>query len=173
MLALPTTAPLLLSRVVVPALAKLLPPKYDSLQARVMLLAIAAQESGLRTRIQDGSGPAHGLWQSESGGVADVIANKAVVRDALALCARCAVSPIGNDAYWALVTDDAFACCIARLMLFCDPAPLPALGDVQAAWYCYSHNWRPGKPRPEDWSANYAEALSAVQLFAGVTGSVA
>lgn len=171
MLALPATADQVLGQVVVPALTKLLPAKYDGAQARVMLLAFGGQETGYRTRVQLGGGPGHGFWQNEPEGVADVIANDAVVRDALGLCARCAVSPVGKDAYWALTTDDAFACAIARLMLFCDPHRLPELGDQDGAWECYLRNWRPGKPRPQDWSANYAAALAAVQ--ADASGSAA
>src|SRR6185312_10462500 len=60
-----------LGKIIVPALATL-PPEMDSSQARVMLLAIALQESGLRTREQDG-GPARGLWQFERNGVLAVM----------------------------------------------------------------------------------------------------
>lgn len=172
MLALPATADQVLGQVVAPALTKLLPARYDSANARILLLAFGAQETGFRTRFQIGGGPGHGFWQNEPEGVADVIANEAVAHDALGLCSRCAVSPVGKDAYWALVTDDAFACGIARLMLFCDPKPLPAEGDIDGAFECYIRIWRPGAytrgtPGQQNdikqrFAGNYAAAISAV-----------
>src|SRR5699024_10369063 len=54
------------TRILDPALS-LLPAVMDTHQARVMLLAIALQESDLAYREQIG-GPAHGLWMFERGG---------------------------------------------------------------------------------------------------------
>ncbi len=34
----------------------------------------------------------------------------------------------------------------ARLLLWTDAKPLPAIGDEQGAWDYYLRNWRPGKP---------------------------
>lgn len=182
MLALPASAADVLGKVVMPALTNLLPSRYDSPESRVLLLAFGAQETGFRTRLQIGGGPGHGFWQNEPEGVADVIENQAVDRDAHGLCSRCAVSPVGKDAYWALLTDDAFACGIARLMLFCDPHPLPMIGDVAGAFESYIRIWRPGaysRGTPEQqaeikqrFADNYIAALSAVQLLAGITGNV-
>ncbi|WP_447751835.1 hypothetical protein [Pseudomonas nicosulfuronedens] len=50
---------------------------------------------------------------------------------------------------WAAIEhDDILAACMARLLLFTDPARLPALGDESGAWDMYLRVWHPGKPRP-------------------------
>ncbi len=55
------------------------------------------------------------------------------------------------------------ACAFARLLLFTDPRPLPALGNPQAAWDYYVRNWRPGKPHRDTWDALYAKALATIR----------
>lgn len=144
-----------------PALA-LLPSAMDSLAARVMLIAIGLQESGLTTLQQIG-GPAHGLWQAEKGGmVRGVLKNPRTMLSAARLCQARHVPATEADVYEALLTDDVLAAGIARLGLWADLAPLPAIGDVHGAWNCYLRNWRPGKPRPADWGDNYAAAVAAI-----------
>jgi hypothetical protein len=64
--------------------------------------------------------------------------------------------------YAALVEDDVLAAGFARLGLWADPQPLPAIGDVHGGWDCYLRNWRPGRPRPEHWGDNYDAACAAV-----------
>lgn len=161
MIDLPATPQTVLAKVIVPALA-LLPAQMDTPEARAMLLAIGGQESGYRTRQQDGNGPAHGLWQNERPVQQLLLDNKTSAPDVYALCKSRAVAPLASDMYWALLTDDIFAAGIARLILWCDPHPLPALGDQDTAWDCYLRVWGPGKPRPTDWPANYRAALAAV-----------
>lgn len=134
----------------------------DSLPARALLIAIALQESGLATR-QQMHGPAHGLWQFEAAGVSGVLRHHASADRANALCRwRNVEIPA---VYYTLLSDDVLAAGIARLLLWTDPAPLPALGDVAAAWDYYERNWRPGKPRPEAWHYNYAIAHAALEEF--------
>jgi hypothetical protein len=162
MLALPISPTDCMAQIIVPALAKM-DAGMDSPQARVQLLAIALQESSLRTRTQDANGPARGLWEFERGGVLAVLNNPASMQRAIELCRAFAVAPIPSDVYYTLPHDDLFACGMARLMLWCDPHPLPALGDADDAWVCYQKNWGPGKPRPQDWSANYAAALATAK----------
>jgi len=160
-LALPATPADCLAQAIVPALG-LLPAGRDTREARVLLLAIALQESGLRTRQQMG-GPAHGLWQFETAGVRGVLHHQATGDGVIVLCARRGVSPITAQNIWqSLLADDVLAAGIARLLLYSDPVPLPALGDVVTAWAYYVRTWRPGVPRPEDWPANYAAALHAI-----------
>ncbi|MGH8123374.1 MAG: hypothetical protein ACREPT_11460, partial [Rudaea sp.] len=148
------------SSILTPTLA-LLPIRLDTPEARVMLLAIAMQESELIYRRQSG-GPARGLWQFESEGVQGVIqhpATKAIIAAFLS-----AISVIGTvtNIFNMLTTDDVLACAIARLLLWTDPLPLPAVNDVDGGWQCYLRNWRPGAPRPEDWPTNHAAALAAI-----------
>lgn len=152
--------------VVQPALA-LLPPAMDSRAARVLLLAIAGQESGLRARVQHPlrpgmpPGPARGLWQFEqAGGVAGVLRHDATRELAAGVC-RLRGVPATRVAVWpALATDDVLAAAFARLLLWTDPAPLPA--DEAGGWALYLRTWRPGRPHPDRWPANFAAAQGAV-----------
>jgi len=160
MIDLPVTPQTVLAKVIVPALA-LLPAHMDTPEPRVMLVAIGGQESGYRTRQQVG-GPAHGLWQNEQPVQGLLLSNPASAAEARRLCASRAVAAWPSDMYWAVATDDIFAAGIARLILWCDLEPLPAVGDQDAAWACYLRAWGPGKPRPADWPANYRAALAAV-----------
>lgn len=160
-LALPATDVDVLTQVVDPALA-LLPAKLSSPEARVMLLAIGRQESGFDHRVQE-DGPAHGLWQFEPHGVADVMFNSAATRDVLDLCAERGVRFLSQWIYQALPLDDVLAAGMARLLLWCDPEPLPALGQQALAWNYYLRNWRPGKPGPSRWAAAYQASMAAVR----------
>lgn len=158
---LPLTPAKLLVEIIDPALL-LLPARLRGDPAKLLLMVIAKQESGLRTRVQDGNGPAHGLWQNErGGGVRGVLENDATRALAGLVCEARHV-PAEPFAVWtALTTDDTLAACFARLILYADPAALPPIGDVDAGWDCYQRNWRPGKPRRETWPANYDEALAS------------
>lgn len=153
------------------ALAKIIDPTSEILpgvpwndRADVALLAIALQESGLAARVQRGGGPARGLWQFEQGGaVHGVMTHPATAKLAAQLLAKRGVPKTERSAYLALPADDLLACGFARLLLFTDRAPLPALGEADALWAYYLRNWRPGHPWPEHWATNYAMALDAVR----------
>ena len=170
MIDLPATPQTVLAKVIAPALA-LLPANMDTPEARVMLLAFGAQESGYRTRQQQG-GPAHGLWQCEQPIMQLLLDNRASEVPVRNLCSARAVAPVASDMYFAVATDDVFAAGIARLILWCDLAPLPALGDVDAAFDAYIRVWGPGaytRGTPAKRAAirqrfidNYRAALSAV-----------
>lgn len=134
-----------------PALA-ILPVKLDTPRARLMLLTIALQESRLIHRRQlvgrppQPTGPAKSFWQGEQGGgmVAGVRAHAATRDMAKTLYAAAGVEPT-NAAIWnAIEHDDMLAAGLARLLLWSDPAPLPAPHDVEAAWQLYLRTWRPG-----------------------------
>jgi hypothetical protein len=144
------------------AMSHLLPAKFDGQAARVQLLAIGMQESGFETRQQRG-GPARSYWQFEqAGGIQGVLTHPASKAYARAFCGLRAVAPVASDVYAAFLSDDVLACAFARLLLWTDADPLPQLSDADGAWKYYQRNWRPGKPRPEAWPANYAAALDAV-----------
>ncbi len=158
---------------VIPALA-LLPKVMDSQAARVMLLAIGMQESGLAHRYQvlsgGGKGPARGLMQFEKGtresrgGVWGLYLHRSSHEYLRLLCRNRDVS-FDPAAIWQRLEDDdvlAFAC--GRLMLWTDSSPLPSIGEPKAAWECYERVWRPGKPRPDHWPQNYAMAMSAIKM---------
>ena len=150
-----------LDAAVIPAL-KELGSKYDSPRARVLLLAIAGQESGLEYRRQQ-PGPARGLWQFEQGGgVRGVLRHAASTKDAARLCLDHGVLPTPAALYSALEHDDVLAAGISRLLLWTLPGSLPTIGDENGAWAQYIEAWRPGKPHRDHWAANYRAAVSAV-----------
>jgi hypothetical protein len=156
-----------ISQILNPGLAQL-PLAMDSPKARLMLLTIGLQESKFQARAQvlngGGKGPARGFWQFErGGGVKGVMGHEATTGHAHRLCAERGV-PWDAAAIWAkLETDDLLACGFARLLLYADPKPLPAIDDANAAWELYAERaWRPGKPRPETWPGNHAAARKAL-----------
>lgn len=156
-----------LTEAIGPALG-LLPAAMDTREARVMLLAIALQESRLEHRRQLGNGPARGLWQFECGneatrgGVTGVFLHEASRYWLDRLCAARGVQFSPWHIYPALERDDVLAAGVARLLLFTDRARLPAVDDADAGWALYMRTWRPGKPHPETWARFHAEALGAV-----------
>lgn len=144
-----------------PALATL-PPAMSSPQSWHMILAAGLQESGLCVRCQvlpgGGRGPARGLWQNELGGVRAVLGNPATAAHAAKLCADRGIL-LDARAVWArLETDDVLAAGFARLLLWADPKKLPDREGQSAGWQLYLDAWRPGKPRPQDWPANWQRA---------------
>ncbi|SFL64095.1 hypothetical protein [Azotobacter beijerinckii] len=144
---------------IAPALA-LLPTRMSSPQAEAMLLAIGLQESGFIHRRQIG-GPARGFWQFELGGVRGALQHPLSRPHALAVCKARNVEPAETAVYAALEHDDVLAAAFARLLLWTDPAPLPAVGEVGAAWDLYVRTWRPGKPHRDRWDGCYARAMYA------------
>jgi hypothetical protein len=151
-----------------PALS-LLPAKMDSDAARVMLLAAGLQESRLKYRFQKTSdpyvkGPARGLWQHErGGGVAGVMGNRATREYAEAVCKLRGV-PYDSTLVWTkLEFDDILAAVFARLLMFADPKPLPAVdASHDDAWACYMRCWRPGKPHRDTWDEFHAQARAQI-----------
>lgn len=142
---------------------RMLPERMDSPQARVMLLAIGQQESRFALTHQVG-GPAVGYWQFEKGGgVTGVLTHRASRDLAASVCKARGVNPKPADCYAAIEKDQILAAAFARLLLWTDPAALPALGAVSDAWAYYIRNWRPGKPHREFWDALYSKALAQVR----------
>lgn len=152
------------------AALSLLPAKMESPQAEVMLLAITQQEDLAQRRRQWPTGPARGLFQFEPGtrqsrgGVWGIYLHEDSRDPLRALCAALGVEFSAAAIYARLQADDVLAAGCARLLLWTDPKPLPALGERDRAWALYLRTWRPGHPRPEEWPANYARALAAVQI---------
>ena len=148
------------------------PARFDTSEARVMLLAIGLQESRFAHRVQVG-GPAHGFWQFErGGGVHGVLNHPATSKLAGEICEARNVEPSAPSVYSAIVTDDLLACAFARLLLWSDPAPLPAVGDFDRAFALYLRTWRPGawsrgseterNALRKKFERNYLDAMSAI-----------
>lgn len=147
-----------------------LPASFDSAAARVMLLAIGLQESGFAHRVQlprkagGPPGPARGFWQFErGGGVTGVLTHAASAPLASEVCKECGVVPEPQPAWLALAQRDDLACVFARLLLYTDPHPLPAIGDEESAWQYYLRNWRPGAPHRDRWAVGYPKAVAALE----------
>ncbi len=154
----------------------LLPPKMDSAEARVMMLAIGLQESEFAYRYQivsgqpNAKGPARGFWQFERGtklsrgGMWGVYLHPASSPLLRMLAGERGVRFAPDDLWAAVEKDDILAAGAARLLLWTDVMPLPRLGDERGAWALYADRaWRPGKPHPSKWPANYAAALAHVR----------
>jgi hypothetical protein len=124
-----------------PAL-RLLPPKMDTPEARLLLLAIGAQESSFRDRrqivwVKEGGkrvlrplGPARSFWGAEKGGgmVHGVRTHPATSDYAQALYIARQVKQTDLAIWNAIENDDVLAAGLARLLLYTDPKPLPSGG---------------------------------------------
>ena len=146
---------------------RLLPPAMDTKEARVLMYAIGLQESRFTHRAQvidgGGKGPARGYWQFErGGGVTGVLRHPASRFWANSVCNARNIPAQPLNVWLALETDDVLAAALARLLLFTDPARLPAVGEQSESWTYYLRNWRPGKPHPRTWPECYETALKAV-----------
>jgi hypothetical protein len=168
MLKLPASASDVLLNVLVPAM-ELLPDEMDTPQARVQMLATGGQESGFATRRQYGDGPARGLWQFEQGtpaskggiwGVYLFQSTAGILHD---VCDALHIPFDAVSIYNNLETNDLLAACVARIMLYTDPKPLPDVTDVEGSWLTYLRIWKPGKPRPQDWAGNHSRAVETFE----------
>jgi hypothetical protein len=155
-----------LDRLVILPVLDYLGSPFHAIKARVLLLAIAIQETDLATRDQGNPavpGPARGFWQFERIAVEDFLrhGHKTTKQAAAAVWQPQTVESI----WYALGTGaDHLACVLARDRLWrMIPAPLPELGDANGAWDQYADAWRPGKPNPQRWLESYQRALRTVQ----------
>jgi hypothetical protein len=150
---------LFLLRAVEPGLS-LLPGYMVSDTARVLLMAIAGQESNWEARAQSNDGPALGYWQFQIEAVNQVISAQFPLASAVLTTLNVKVV----EAHAALQYNDPLACAFARLLLWDDPAPLPAIGSELALWTYYLRVWKPGKPDITRWSGAYAAAISTLGI---------
>ena len=130
-------------------------------QARVLLMAIAGQESSWTERLQTGAPDlGRSFWQFEQGGC-NALATNPTTEPKLAQLLEALEIPYTLPMIHAVVAwNDPLAGGMARLLLYADPHPLPAVGDQDGAWNYYLACWHPGKPRPDDWAANYDAAMT-------------
>lgn len=154
-----------INQYIVPAAYALLPESMRTPPATALMLAIGLQESRFAHRQQVG-GPAHGFFQFElGGGVTGVLGHplsRVHAESALALLAYPKESWTPTVCYGALTHNDVLAVVFARLLLYTLPDDLPARDQSENGWRQYVSAWRPGKPRPTTWAANYAAAWECV-----------
>ena len=129
-------------------------------EARVLLMAIAGQESGLYARWQIGAPQyGRGFWMFERNGITGVATHQASAEKLGLLCAGLMIPEVLPQIHNAIAWNDVLAVGMARLLLFTDTAAIPAIGQEEAAWDMYLRNWRPGTPREEHWPTNYQTAV--------------
>lgn len=137
----------------------LLPPQMGTRPTRIMLIAINGQENPRRLEQQVG-GPARGDYQFEKGGGVKGVMTHAASKDhCKTVCKARGVQFDADAIYEAIGTDPILAAALARLLLWTDPKPMPAAGDEKGGWALYERVWRPGKPHPDRWAANYAKGM--------------
>ncbi len=142
----------------------------DTPDAACLSVAIAWQESGAKARDQGDPailGPATGKWQFEKmGGVWEVLNDAKLKPISTALCQRAGISPQPEPVWrlFASASGDELACAFARLLIWKDPAPLPAMtpGSEQAAYDYYKRRWRPGADRRTAWTESWRCGLTVV-----------
>jgi hypothetical protein len=189
LLPIPITPHDFAARILAPGLA-LLPRHMDTPAARVMLTTICLQESAFDSRLgsrwqvinaarREIKGPARGLAQFElGGGVVGVYKHAASAEMTREVCRARDVRLDPRDIWAALDRDDLLAVALARLLLWTDPAPLPAPepSAQSTAFSYYLRVWRPGawhngsaKSRDalrKKWLENWGKALAANQVTA-------
>lgn len=144
------------------ALTEYLPPRMDTVGARLLMLTIQKQEDPEERRYQvvrrtestapvnivgdrTAKGPARGLWQFEQGGgVKGVLTHNSTGALIDGICDRFDVPRSTVSCWQAIESNDVLAACFARLLLWTDSKPLPAVGDAAGAFDCYLRTWRPG-----------------------------
>jgi hypothetical protein len=156
-----------LNLVIKPGL-RLLPEKFDTPEARVLMLAIGMQESRFLHRRQI-NGPARGFFQFEKGGgvkgVLNHPATKTIVYDVLDDIGIHGTDALTTTCYECLSEPehDPLAAVFARLLLYTHPKKLPSLtSDPDESWKYYVDTWRPGKPHRHTFDAFLMHARRAV-----------
>lgn len=157
----------LLQYAIRPALAELAQRGIPaSAAAERFMLAIALQESGLRHRRQvlagaGEVGPAASFWQFEKGGgCLGVLRHPLASPHMLAVCSEFNVEPTAAGLWEAMRYNDLVAAVAARLLIYTLPDALPK--TAAEGWGQYLNAWRPGKPHPSTWAANWALAARTV-----------
>lgn len=142
---------------------RLLPSRMDTPEARALLLAIALQESGLAQRRQLGGAPARGFTQFEPAGIRGVLAHKASSTRLRQVCERLDISANVAAIHRAVEFCDPLCVVLSRLLLWTLPNALPTRDQEALGWQQYLDAWRPGKPRPYAWRANWVGAWAVME----------
>ena len=148
-------------RIVRPVLAKLVTVIPATPAAEALVIGTALAESGLRRLVQQGGGPALGLYQMEPATHDDIWRSYLAFRPPL----RRLVADIGgratrrtDDLVWNL----AYATAMARIHYWRAAPPLPGASDLgrQARYWKRFYNTEAGRGTPE----HYVAAATAAGL---------
>lgn len=140
-------------------------PSIDSPAARQIMLAIAGQESACgRYFAQLGDGPARGIWQVEPATHRDLQNNYLKYR--LAFWQH--LNKLLPDVVLTdpLLSCQLYSCGVARLCLYRQPDPMPALGDKNGMWQLYKKyfNSHLGAATKAEWDHNWEKYVEGVEL---------
>ena len=130
-------------------------------EATELLLATAMQESGYRMLVQEGGGPALGLWQMEPATHDDLWTYFLAYKPGLAAYVskyRFSSAPTATD----MIGNLYYGCAMARMLYYRAPGVLPAVGDyaAQAQYYLVHYN-AGGKATAQEYIDNW-HALQAL-----------
>jgi len=152
----------LLQTAIMPALNELATQGVPmNAKAARFMLAIALQESGLSHRRQviggAEAGAAASWWQMEkNGGCLGVLSHPSTALKMKNICGAYNVSPDPASLWDAIRFQDIVAAAAARLLIYSLPRSLPE--NEAEGWDQYLSAWRPGKPRPAEWTENWSIA---------------
>lgn len=148
---------------VIPDAMKLLPGRMDRVEAYALILAIGFQESGFQHRRQIPNGPANSFFQFEKSGVTGVMQHPVSRSHLVPVLEVLQYEMNAIVLYEAIQHNDVLAVIFARLLLWTVPGALPTQNEEGRAWNQYLSGWRPGKPHPGTWEANFREAWRIVR----------
>lgn len=121
--------------IIVPTLKKM-GSRYDSANARMLLLATAAIESRCGYYIKQVKGPAEGIWQMEPATTADIFKECDALRDREFLNLIRSLK-VRSATKYPMVDSPMYACAMARLKYAMDPQPLPDHRYRHEVWEYY------------------------------------
>lgn len=152
---------------------QLFPERFNTPAARALVLAIGLQEShlvhrrqlvgGARYWWQSKNAPAAGFFGFERIGIRGVMKHRTTGPMARAVLQLFSYPEDVDTIHEALTHNDILAVAFARLALWRIVDPLPGEGEWEKGWEQYLSVWRPGKPRPDEWKDNFAQAWEAVK----------
>lgn len=135
-------------------------PRLDSQEARLQMMATAGYESNWTFKAQLGSPIALGYWMNQENAVS-LLLNNPTSADILRLVAsRLGLMADAATLHQASKDNELVGYTIARLLAFCDPHPLPPIGDEEACWQAYLRAQNPGVKNKTRWTVVYAIAAA-------------
>lgn len=146
------------------------PRPPNSNEVRLLLLAIAGQESSWQDIRQVDEGAGIDPWQMQGNTVSEILANPATTALALKICLALNVKPRPGLIWDNFLSNTRLAVAFARLDLWANPAPLPPYGNQGAGYQYYLDTWRPGAPSRTRWTTVYSGALAADRAWMATQG---